>query len=219
MFSPTKFLRAGLLLALVISATTFARAQNINREVADMRQELQALRERVGDLQTTVEALRSEVAEMRSAVAVGKQSYATVNQLHDALAEVNRIIKDSNTVTKTVSTKVDNLVKETNAALADMTKNINAARRANTGGGKSGGGKAQQTTVTFSNNYPKEGISYTVQPGDNLSTIARKTGAKTKDIQNANQIADPTKLMPGQVLFIPGAKEPEPPSPVAPSSN
>ncbi|MDF9827075.1 LysM repeat protein [Ereboglobus sp. PH5-5] len=216
MFQPTKLIRAGLLLAAAIFAINFAPAQSLNVEVANMRQELIRLREQVGELQLEVESLRREVSETRASAAAGKQSYATVNQLHDAIAEINRLIKDSGVATKadtlrTVSSQMDKLVKQTNDALNTMAKNINSGRR--------GGNTASATVPTFSDNYPKDGISYTVQPGDNLSVIARKTGAKTGDIINANRIADPTKLMPGQKLFIPGAKEPAPPSPVAPAAN
>ena len=45
-----------------------------------------------------------------------------------------------------------------------------------------------------------------MQPGDTLSKIAQKTGAKLSDIINANKIADPTKVQVGQQLFIPGGK-------------
>ena len=62
------------------------------------------------------------------------------------------------------------------------------------------------TTPTFTEDYPKEGVSYTVQKGDTLSNIAHKTGAKMQDIINANKIADPTRLQVGQTLFIPQGK-------------
>ncbi len=220
----TKFLRAALLLALAISATVFARAQSLNVEVANMRQELELLRQRVGELQLSVESLQRELSDTRSTAAAGKQSYATVKQLHDAIADLNRLIKDSNVASKadilrTVSTQMDKLVKQTNDALRDMAKSVNATRSSV---GNTGSGNTSATAPAFSDNYPKEGISYTVQPGDSLSLIARKTGAKMKDIENANRIANPKALMPGQVLFIPGGKEPAPPapaSPVAPAAN
>ena len=54
--------------------------------------------------------------------------------------------------------------------------------------------------------YPKEGIRYTVQKGDTLAEIARRLGAKQQDIINANQISDPSRIVVGQSLFIPGGK-------------
>jgi LysM repeat protein len=60
--------------------------------------------------------------------------------------------------------------------------------------------------TTFTEDYPKEGVSYTVQKGDNLALIAKKTGAKQQDIINANKISDPSRIAVGQTLFIPGGK-------------
>lgn len=214
MFFRTTLPRAGLLLALAISTTTFARAQSLGA----ISQEVELLRQQVGQLQLTVEALQREVSETRSAAAAGRQSYATVKQLNDAIADINRLIKNTGAATKadtlrTVSAQMDKLVKQTNDALADMAKNINAGRRSG------GSTTAVKPPPAFSDNYPKEGISYTVQAGDTIGKIAQKTGSKIRDIINANRIADDTKLMIGQVLFIPGAKVPEPPSPVAPAAN
>ena len=59
---------------------------------------------------------------------------------------------------------------------------------------------------TFKDDFPKEGINYTVQAGDTLGEIARKNNAKLQDIVNANKIADPTKIQVGQTLFIPQGK-------------
>ena len=56
---------------------------------------------------------------------------------------------------------------------------------------------------SFTEDYPKEGVSYTVQKGDTLAVIAKKTGAKQQDIINANKISDPARIILGQTLFIP----------------
>jgi LysM repeat protein len=62
------------------------------------------------------------------------------------------------------------------------------------------------STPQFNDDYPKEGTTYTVQKGDTLVVIAKKTGAKAKDILNANKLSDPSKIFAGQTLFIPGGK-------------
>jgi LysM repeat protein len=49
-------------------------------------------------------------------------------------------------------------------------------------------------------------VSYTVQRGDTLSSIAQKHGARVADIVNANKITDPTRIQVAQTLFIPAAK-------------
>jgi len=58
----------------------------------------------------------------------------------------------------------------------------------------------------FPEDYPKEGLNYTVQKGDTLAVISKKTGAKQQDIINANKLADPSRIAIGQTLFIPGGK-------------
>ena len=90
-----------------------------------------------------------------------------------------------------VRVQMEKLAKQTNAAIDSLAKGM--ATRA-------------PVQTTFSDNYAKEGISYTVQKGDTLSSIAQKTGAKTADIINANKIADPSRITVGQTFFIPGGK-------------
>jgi LysM repeat protein len=85
---------------------------------------------------------------------------------------------------------MEKLAKQTNAALDSIART--------TGGRAPAAGLAE--------NFPREGISYTVQKGDTVAVIARKTGARAQDIINANQLADPSRIQAGQVLFIPGGK-------------
>jgi len=43
---------------------------------------------------------------------------------------------------------------------------------------------------------------YTVNPGDTLLSIARRTGATVEDLQALNQIEDPNVIFPGQTLLV-----------------
>ncbi|MDT8305634.1 MAG: LysM domain-containing protein [Anaerolineae bacterium] len=45
--------------------------------------------------------------------------------------------------------------------------------------------------------------SYRVEPGDNLTTIARRFGISVDALAAANAITNPNRLMPGDVLIIP----------------
>ena len=56
--------------------------------------------------------------------------------------------------------------------------------------------------TTFPDDFPKEGVSYTVQRGT-LAVIARKTGAKQQDIINANKLADPSRITAGRRSSFP----------------
>lgn len=61
-------------------------------------------------------------------------------------------------------------------------------------------------------------FKYEVQRGDTLSAIARRYSLTVKELVEANDIADPNRIFPGQKLIIPGymspkpAPEPEPPA-------
>ena len=84
---------------------------------------------------------------------------------------------------------MDRLAQQTDLALQTLAKNQN-----------------QRASTVFSDEFPREGVSYTVQKGETLATIAKKTGAKVQDIINANKLTDPSKIQVGQVLFVPGGK-------------
>jgi LysM repeat protein len=90
-----------------------------------------------------------------------------------------------------VATQLEKLGKQTNAALDSVAKN-----------------QATRPVVqtTFTDDFPKEGVNYTVQAGDTLAEIAKAHGAKLQDVVNANKISDPTKIRVGQTLFIPQGK-------------
>jgi LysM repeat protein len=184
--------------ALFAVCTLSLPAQNPSVEIANLRQDVQMLYQRIERLELMIEQLQSQNSQLQNQAAVGAQSHATVAQLNEAIAEVNRAAKAAAAGNRTeilnqVQRQLDGLAKQTNDALASLSRS-----RAST---------ATVTAPAFTDNFPKEGITYTVQRGDTISVIARKTGAKVQDIINANRIADATKLMPGDKLFIPGGKE------------
>lgn len=171
-------------------------AQSLPMELANLREDVRLLAQRTGELSMRVEQLERENAELRRQTGGASQTYATVVQLNEAVAELNRTIRTASSSTRSdtlqqVSVQMEKLARQTNAAIDSLAK-----------------GLASRPTVqtSFSEDYPKEGISYTVQRGDTLSSIAQKHSVNMKDIQNANKISDPTKIQVGQTLFIPGAK-------------
>jgi LysM repeat protein len=162
-------------------------------ELAALRQDLLLLNQRVGELTMTVEQLTRENTALQEKTG---RSYATVEQLNKAIADVNRTIQSElgeqkREVLAQVAGQMEKLGRQTNAALDALAKN-----------------QATRPVVqtTFTDNFPKEGINYTVQAGDTLAVIARKNNAKLQDIINANKISDPTRILAGQTLFIPQGK-------------
>ena len=178
-----------------MAATAFAQ-NSLQVEMANLREDVRGLTQRVGDLSLRVEQLERENAELRQRAGTVDRSYATVAQLNESVAELNRsfrsLVASSKAETlQQVSAQLEKLGKQTNAALDSLAK-----------------AQATRPTVqtTFADDYAKEGISYTVQKGDSIASIAKKTGAKQQDIINANKLSDPSRITVGQTLFIPGGK-------------
>ena len=164
-------------------------------ELANLREDVRLLQQSVAEMRATVDQLQRDNAALANQAESGRAAYVTLAQLNDSLNELRRstdasLADQKRDVLRTVAQQITKLAKETNAAVAAVAK-----------------GRASRATITtnFTDDFPKEGITHTVQPGETLSTIARKYRVSTKDIQNANRIADPTKLRVGQSLFIPGA--------------
>ena len=180
--------------ALVLLAATPLAAQFDPRtDLANLRQDVLLLNQRVGELALTVEQLTRENANLQTKAS---QSYVTLEQLNRAITDMNRVMQaaladQKKDVLAQVAGQLEKLGRQTNAALDALAKN-QATRPA--------------VQSTFKDDFPKEGINYTVQAGDTLGEIARKNNAKLQDIVNANKIADPTKIQVGQTLFIPQGK-------------
>lgn len=178
---------------LMAAMTAGAQAQSYQYELANLREDVRGLTQRVGELSLRIEQLERENNELRNKASATAAGSATVEQLNEAVADLNRAIKASAASTKSetlqqVSGQIKVLAQQTNAAIDSVAK-----------------GQATRAAVqtVFTEDYPKEGISYTVQKGDTLSSIAQKTGARLADIVNANKISDPTRINVGQTLFIP----------------
>lgn len=188
-----KFLTWGAGLALI--TFTAQAQQSMGVELANLREDVRILSQKVGSLTLTVEDLQRENAALRTQTAnahSNAQAYATVQQLNDAVASLDQAIKSGDAAASAnAAAQIKKLGEATNAALDSITK-----------------GQAQRATTapSFTSNFPSEGTSYTVQKGDTLSIISRKTGGKLSDIINANKITDPSKVRVGDTLFIPGGK-------------
>jgi LysM repeat protein len=203
-----KLFRALLAFGLGLAAGA-VRAQSSGDALAlaNMQQDVQLLTQRVGELQLRVEQLERQNAALQSQSGASAQTYATVAQLNDAVAALNAGIKDAAATTKTetldqVGVQLEKLGRQTQAALDALAKNQ---------GGRPASAAASPSGAGFSDDYPKEGVSYTVQKGDTLSSIAKKNGASVRDIVNANKITSPSKVLIGQTLFIPQASASIPP--------
>jgi LysM repeat protein len=190
------------MVACAVFAASRASAQT---EVADLREDVRGLTQRVGELSLRVEQLEQENAVLRSKVAgIGSsRDLVTTAQLNGAVADLNGSIKSAVGASRTeileqVATQMEKLAKQTNAALDSIARPSAPVQARPAAQG--------EPAKAFGDSYPKEGVSYTVQKGDSVGLIAKKTGAKSQDIIDANKIADPSRIQAGQVLFVPGGK-------------
>ncbi|HVS50947.1 MAG TPA: LysM peptidoglycan-binding domain-containing protein [Opitutaceae bacterium] len=193
-----------LLIACAATATALAQNPASSLDVANLREDVRGLSQRVSELTLRLEQLERENGDLKLRASSAGQSYATVAQLNDAVAELNRTIKlavstAKNETLQQVAAQMEKLGQQTNAALESLARTQAAAPAPAPRAGA-------PAPTAFSENFPKEGANYTVQKGDSLAGIAKKTGAKPQDIINANKLADPDRLVPGQTLFIPGGK-------------
>jgi LysM repeat protein len=183
-----------LIAAGVLAGAAMAQAPQV--ELANLREDVRGLTQRVGEMTLRLEQLERENAELRRRGVAAEKSSATLAQVHEAVADMSRELRAAVAAAKAetlqhVAGQMEKLAKQTNAALDSLAR-AQAARPA--------------VATGFSDDFSREGISYTVQRGDTLAVIAKKTGAKQQDIINANKLADPSRITVGQTLFIPGGK-------------
>jgi len=191
----------------VLTALTLS-AQN-SYDMANLREDVRLLNQRVGELSLRLEQLEHENQGLQRKADTGAEHYVTLVQLNDAIAELSRSLKTAIASSKQetlqqVSVQLEKLANQTNAAIESVARGQPSSVRS--GSIASGGAASSGSGGGFAESYPKEGVSYTVVKGDTLARIVQKTGGKREDIINANKISDPSKLMAGQVLFIPIAK-------------
>jgi len=185
-----------VILGGALAGVAFAQAGPSQIDFANLREDVRGLTQRVGELQLRLEQLERENSDLKVRASGADKSCVTLAQLNDAVADLNRNLRTAVAESKSetlqhVAVQMEKLAKQTQAALDSLAKG-QAARPA--------------VQTSFSEDYAKEGISYTVQKGDTLAVIAKKTGAKQQDIINANKLSDPSRIVVGQTLFIPGGK-------------
>ncbi len=196
---------------LVLAGAALSAALGVPRtcaqtEIADLREDVKGLSQRVNELTLRIEQLEHENAELQAklAKAADARDVVTAAQLNGAVADLNASVASAvaasrSEILQQVANQMEVLAKQTNAAIDSVAKAGQApVVRASAA--------APTPKPAFGENYPKEGVSYTVAKGDTVGLIAKKTGAKAQDIIDANKLLDPSRIQAGQVLFVPGGK-------------
>ncbi len=178
-------------------------------EWANLKQDVAGLRHQVGNLRLENERLRRESASLeRRITKLGGdrvfllEKYVSLSEFNDKLEQLRIELENHGQRERTemiaeVSRQIMELATQTEEALNILAQSFDEKPNF-------------KREFRFSDKYPRQGVAYTVQTGDTLSQIARKFNATVQDIQNANKIAVPTRLMAGETIFIPqGGKKVE----------
>lgn len=169
-----------------------ADVQNMDRRVREMTIGMEELARQNQELSAQLERLQRSQAGQMGDVVRQPQLTQAINDLQGKTQTANAELRRQ--IVREVTQQIEQLGKQTQAAIDAVARNASAARPST---------PVAQRQATFSEDFPREGVSYTVESGDNLSRIAARHNSTVRDIQNANQIADPTTIKPGQTLFIP----------------
>jgi LysM repeat protein len=177
--------------ALAAPAVTHAQSDNIASIIAGLREDIRILDERTRSLTAEIEQLKRENRDVREGA--GGATNVSLAQFNTAIAELQKSIRAGDADTALQLTKqLEKHATQVQNALDTLAKGGTGVRTTTPG-----------PTFTPDPTYPKTGITYKVQSGDTLATIAQKNNSTVNWIQSANMISDPRSLQVGQTLFIP----------------
>lgn len=182
---------------LLIPCGLSAQINNSGVQIANLRSDVDRLDQLVRSLRLEVEALRREnqqTQDMLKSLKAGGSNSVSPEQLNAVLREFEQKIQSVNrasreTLVNEVSKEIEALADKTQKAINALAKSIDSQPQL-------------EQVVTFSDDYPRTGTTYTVKSGDSLAKIARDMGSRVEWIRNANRLATDV-IYPGQELFIP----------------
>ena len=181
-------------------------SDQVRIKVANLEQDVGYLRSQVGQMKLEIESLVRQNNSLKKQLdAQSKrqgnyaQNYITLEQLRSSLAALKVELAEARKADRhelviEISRQMEKLAEQTEKALRAMARSIESQPQA-------------VASINFTNDYPKEGVVYTVRSGDTLSQIAKLHDSSVVDIQNANKIPDINNLQVGQILFIPQRKQ------------
>jgi len=176
-----------------------------NAQLAGMQQDL-------AELRTEVEKLKLENADLRAALNRQKTGQSPAASQNEAFAKAR-----TETLTE-VDRKLKQQTADVNTALAELTRQVNAALGKTapapaTKSGKSDNPAAQAETPATAEDggpagVPRTGIVYRVKSGDTVTKIAQRNGSKIDWILKANNLSSPAALKADVDVFVPQAETP-----------
>lgn len=194
------------ILALSLGTTQAQQSSQASPAVqlANLRQDVQLLQREFAKAKLSMEGLQRENAALRKNLetmveAQNKLTTSFNNHLQANEQRLNQLAatlqaadeKQKEVLIAEFSRQVENLARQTQAALDKLAAAIEQQPA------------SMQPAVAFDDDFPRNGIRYTVQRGDTLSGIARKFNSQVSWIQGANKIAKPESLQVGDTIFVP----------------
>lgn len=179
------------MIGCALAGTCLAQTGPSAIDFANLHEDVRALSERVDDLRLRVEQLEQKNRELEAQIGASGQGYATVVQLNQAVDDLNNTIRSAVATSQDrtlhkVAGQMEKLANQMNAALASLAK-----------------AQAVVPVGSAAAPVPAGARTYTVQKGDTLAAIARKTGVRERALIAANKISDPSRIVVGQILVIP----------------
>lgn len=176
------------------SQPSSVQAANLAEDVALLSEELGRLRINLQNLQRENDQLKQQIA------AVNQRRSESEAKFYTQVAEVRKeILAIQQNVQSVVKTNNEELLKH----FGQQVERLGTRVQSTVNQLKSTEKEVANSEIVFSDDYSKEGVIHVIEKGDTLSHIAVKYHTKIADIQNANRIADPKNLKPGQTLFVP----------------
>ena len=192
------------LLSFLLIIPALAPAQSgdndLRRTVASLAQDVKALNGMLGNLRIEVEALRRENAALKAAV---NRSAAARGDQADILRQVDarlaalkaELLKEDASTRKEIVASVTKQIDSLAAQMKEALRKI---------AGSTGNQSGPVGAPSFSEDYPKDGIMYLVEPGDTISGIASRNNSRSSWIRDANKIVDASRdLRAGDTIFVP----------------
>ncbi len=190
-----------LLTGLVFCWPFIASAQS-SSTIAQMNQDMLLMNEQVGQLRAQVEEMQRQQAKML------KNYEALLKQQAVLTQNMNTFVAQTETKLEALPAREEALKKEisaeVNKQLSALTRQIDATIKQLAEAQRSPA--VASPTVHFDENYPQTGYTHTVKSGETISRIAQQYGSSTRDIMNANKIADARTLRVGETIFVPVAQ-------------
>ena len=165
----------------------------------------------IADLKIEVDKLKMENADLREALSKQKASSAPASS-NTEIANRNRT-----EVLNEVDRRLKQHTADVNAALAELTRQVNASLAKAQANNKNTNQAATASTATAATpaaddnlptDMPRTGVTYKVKPGETVTRIARQLNSKADWILKANKLTNAAALKADAEIFVPQAETP-----------